>query len=56
MKPSPITITEVAKRLAEFVNEFDPRVPLRPEDVNLRHIAQLCYVIDVNPDIRITKK
>lgn len=56
MNPSPITLTEVAKRLAEFVNGFDPRVPLRAEDVNLRHIAELCYVLDVTPDIRITKK
>lgn len=41
----------VARRLCEFVNtNFEPRSPLIEDEITLRHIGELCWVLDIIPN------
>lgn len=44
----------IGARLCEFINtNFEPRVPLTVDSVTMRHIGELCWVLDVTPDYRL---
>lgn len=49
-------LDEIAKRFADFINEFEPKIPLKPENVDLRHIAEMCYVLEIRPTIAVIFK
>lgn len=43
-------LLEMAERIAEVLNDAQKRLPLTPEDVDLRLVAELCWAIGVQPE------
>ncbi len=46
-------IEEIAKRFADLINQFEPKKPLTKEEVTISHLANICWVLGVTPDIKI---
>lgn len=46
------SLDAMAERVAEVVNTFAGR-PIKPEDVNLRMVAEFCWALDVTPSIEL---
>lgn len=41
----------LADRIADVLNSFAGRLPIKPEDVDLRTVAEFCWALDVTTAI-----
>lgn len=52
--PRPKTdLDEMAERIAAVLNAIAPKLPIEPHDVDLRMVAELCWALDITPEIAI---
>lgn len=52
--PRPKTeLDDMAERIAAVLNAMAPKLPIEPHDVDLRMVAELCWALDITPEIAI---
>lgn len=49
-------LDELAERVSDVLNGIAPKLPIKPEDVDVRMIAELCWAIGAVPSISLAPR